>query len=127
MTAHKDFMNSVNELLGMVKPDTRVYTRPPRQLVLFEFLTDNIVHPSNRIKHVYPGDEMPVFDFHYAVIHGHGPEITTCPTPFMCHEKNYRPKETDHPSFIRQFYFKWPNYRAKETNVQSDVLLDIKI
>lgn len=40
------------------------------------------------------------------IIHGHEPTVP-CAAPYFCFDSEYRPKQDDHPTFIKQFYMKW--------------------
>jgi len=110
----------VNELLAMTdlvlskKPE---HSRPQVAFIAYSFLTkdsqsikEKLVNYWDEIPEFYIGQDAPPDTT--VIIHGHlfG---TKCFTPYYCHELGYKPSNTDHPAFRKQFQLKWGKAYAK--------------
>ena len=92
-------------------PEPLNYSQPEETFIFYKFLGKSPVGRS--LKHIYlPSIEQYKRDCEYTliwsrvVIHGHK-EDELCYAPNYCHLQGFKPDSTNHPAFIKQFYFKW--------------------
>ena len=100
-------LDEVKLLLGQ-KPD---YSTPKRVLIFYEFLSDRSKFMP--YLHEYEFEDRIMHPVKAKIRHGHKYD-QLCAAPCFCHDAIYRPKVTDHPLFIKNFYAKWPEYLYEE-------------